>query len=147
MNKSIWGNTKGLPEKGNKTIGREGEAGGNDDDNKVYSACKTKGMRHLGGTVRAATRAGGAAWGGGIAWARAALRAGEAVWMGEAARAGAVTRAGVPWEQAVPLLRMLVHWWRLSVHRALHVCRIAPLHHTGHHQRHACGLARLCAGL
>ena len=60
MNKLIWGNTKGLPEKGNKTIGREGEAGGNDDDNRVYSACKMKGMRHLGGTVRAATRAGGA---------------------------------------------------------------------------------------
>ena len=51
MNKSIWGNTKGLPEKGNKMIGREGEVGGNDDDNRVYLACKTKGMRHLGGTA------------------------------------------------------------------------------------------------
>ena len=139
MNKLIWGNTKGLPEKGNEMIGREGEVGGNDDDNRVYLACKTKGMRHLGGTARAATRAGEAAWVGGIARARAAVRAGEAVWMGEAAR--------VPWEQAVPLLRVLVHWRRLSVHRALHICRIAPLHHMGHHQRRACGLARLCAGL
>ena len=69
MNKSIWGNMKGLPEKGNKTIGREGEAGGNDDDNRVYLACKTKGMRHLGGTARAATRAGGVAWVGGICYA------------------------------------------------------------------------------
>ena len=147
MNKSIWGNTKGLPEKGNKMIGREGEAGGNDDDNRVYLVCKMKGMRHLGGTVWAATRAGGAAWVGGIVWARAVLWAGEAVWMGEAAWAGAVTRAGVPWEQAVPLLHVLVHWRQLSAHRALHVCWIAPLHHMGHHQRHACGLAHLCAGL
>jgi hypothetical protein len=92
---------KGPPESGN-TLAEMEEGDDNDTD------CMCRGMRRVG----EATRAGGE------------TQAGGAAWVGDAC-VGDAWAGALPWGPPVPVLRVLEHWRRLSVRRALRVCQIA----------------------
>ena len=67
--------------------GRKGKGAGNGNGNRVNLAYTMRGMRHVGETAWAVTQAGGAVWAGAV-----------------------MMRAEVPWEPAIPLPHMHVHW-------------------------------------